>query len=110
MRNPLNDIRLYAAVCAGAGGAFGLSACVTLGTDNAEFFAKLSGILLIASAITYAVLRLVSGLETDENAQKNTRLGCDETGVQNVDCDDASQNHTFIITEIHGIVKDGEEK
>ena len=76
MRNPLNDCETFAAMCGGAGFAFGVAACLTIGTELTERFAVLSVVSLVMSAIIYSVSRLSDKL-TD--AKKSNSSDANQT-------------------------------
>lgn len=107
MRNPLNDPHAFAALCAGASGAFGFAACLTLGTEHSASFAELSVIILIISAAMYITQRLAERLHGEEDT-KEPALSANKAGHKGSDRDIACQDHAFIITKIHGVVKDGD--
>lgn len=74
MKNPLNDIRLFCAICAGAGFAFGVSALLTLGCISgiSSQFAKLSVVALIFAGVCFAADKLCEHIEkTDEKGNEN---------------------------------------
>lgn len=108
MNNPLNDPEAFAAVCAGAGGAFGFAACVTLGEPYSASFARLSIITLIISAAMYITLRLADKLE-DEDKSKEKSPATSANAARDKG-DDIEKNHTYTIAENLGVVKEDCEK
>lgn len=57
MKNPLNDIRSFCAVCAGATFAFGFSACMTIGFPPSEDLFRASIFTLVITVLTYICMK-----------------------------------------------------
>lgn len=58
MKNPLNDIRSFCAVCAGATFAFGFSACMTIGFPPSEDLFHASIFTLIITVLTFIGIKV----------------------------------------------------
>lgn len=58
MRNPLNDMESFAALCGGAGFAFGVAAVLTVGSPVTSQLAKLSLITLVFAGVCSLACRL----------------------------------------------------
>lgn len=87
MRNPLNDAETFAAICAGAGFAFGVSACMTLGQPSmSDDFATPSVISLVVSALLYIGIRATRKMHTKKSSPSMRTKTEPEESTNQMDC------------------------